>query len=60
MIELRWKVEKWEQMTEIGADILHVEKPVLQVRLMSNIEEIGLQPPIWSEWEDVPTEYIDV
>ena len=28
---------------------------VLQYRAMTNIEEIGIQPPIWSEWRDIPT-----
>ena len=59
MIELRWKIEEWEEYTDMSSHpIKHTEKPVLQYRTMTNIEEIGLQEPIWSEWTDVPEVYI--
>ena len=28
----------------------------LKVRYMENIEEIGIQPPIWSCWQDIEVE----
>jgi len=58
MIQLRFKVDKWTEYDEFSA-IHHTEKPVLQYRQMQNISEIGIQEPIWSEWQDVPTVYGD-
>lgn len=57
MFKLRW-VEKDIQvpvLKHIGITETKTIK-ILQYRQMSNIEEIGIQPPIWTEWEDVPTE----
>ena len=51
MIELRWLVRT---LPTFGESQPNVEK-VLQFRQMSNIEELGIQAPIWTEWEDVPT-----
>ena len=47
MIELRW--------LELDRPVGHIRQNVLQYRIMTNIEEIGIQPPIWSDWIDVPT-----
>lgn len=44
MIEMRW-------LTQAGTD----EKPKLQYRTVKNYLEMGLHPPIWTEWEDVQT-----
>ncbi len=56
-MELRWKVEAWTEYQD-GMSLHHVEDPVLQYRRAKNSIEIGLQEPIWSDWVDVPTEYI--
>ena len=40
MFELRW--------------LERIDRRVLQFRQMTNIEEVGIQEPIWSEWQDVP------
>lgn len=32
---------------------------VLQQRTMINVEEIGIQEPLWSEWEDVSIEKLN-
>jgi len=45
MIELRWYYNH-----------IHIA-PKLQFRTMVNFEEIGLQNPIWSEWENVPNHF---
>lgn len=53
MFELRW-IRKEEPAPEHGRNCFRMVK-VLQFRQMSNIEEVGIQQPIWTEWEDVPT-----
>jgi len=45
MIELRWYY-KSNQLSH-----------KLQFRTMINFEEIGLQDPVWSEWENVPNHF---
>ena len=58
MIELRLYKEKAGQYFD---GILHestcYKDAILQYRTMTNIQEIGLQEPIWSEWVDVPEVY---
>ena len=54
MFELRW-LKREEPAPEHGRNMFRNVK-VLQFRQRSNIEEIGIQPPIWDEWQDVPTE----
>ena len=55
MVEFRWinksgKPEQgWIKVGEPGQNLWQV----LQFREMQNPEEIGLQPPIWSEWGDI-------
>ena len=44
MIELRWLVVRYKPT-------------ILQFRQMVNVLELGIQEPIWSEWEDVPNVY---
>lgn len=56
MIELRW-LERVEKAEGLGYERMAI-RTVLQFRQMSNIEEIGIQPPIWAEWQDVPIEVI--
>ena len=60
MFELRWLSEKINVPLDkrvYGPNIAKEETVrTLQFRQMSNIEEIGVQPPIWTEWEDVPEE----
>jgi len=36
-------------------------EPVLQTRVVQNMLEVAneLQPPIWSEWQDVHIEYVE-
>ncbi len=61
MIELRYKVEQWTEMTEFGNDIQHTEKPVLQFREVIGIDNSNMEGiPIMSEWDDVTTEYVEV
>lgn len=45
MIELRWYYKR-DQLSH-----------KLQFRTMVNFEEIGIQDPIWSEWENVPNHF---
>ena len=54
MFELRW-LEITVKAKGMGYERMTIER-VLQFRQRSNVEEIGIQPPIWTEWEDVPTE----
>jgi hypothetical protein len=58
MFELRLYKEKGGQYFD-GA--LHgcagYKDAILQYRSMENIQELGIQEPIWSEWQDVPTVY---
>lgn len=51
MIELRWLVKR----EPLGKDwqASYKTSRVLQYRTMENTMEIGIQPPIWSEWRDV-------
>jgi len=60
MIELRYKVEECTEIMEFGEDITHRLRPVLQIKYMLNPEELGIQEPMWGEWQDVPTEYVEV
>ena len=62
MIEIRWLKRKTGRKIRVPDNstlayrfklVDEVER-VLQVRAMLNIEEIGIQDPIWSEWQDVP------
>ena len=56
MIELRWKVEEWEEYRDgWNASIKRQEKPVLQYRQ----EEGPKGEQWWGDWQDVPTEYIE-
>ena len=60
MFKFRYKVETWEEYQDgINTYVKRIEEPVLQVRTMVNVAGFGIQEPIWSEWEDVPTEYIE-
>lgn len=59
MIELRWCVQQWTEYPELGEPIKRQREPVLQFRQMTNIQEIGIQEPIWSDWVEVPTVYED-
>jgi hypothetical protein len=67
MIKQRWKVETWTEYTEDGNAKEHSEKPVLQykhllvdVDIHGNLSAICFRmQPKWSEWIDVPTEYIE-
>lgn len=43
MIELRWQQETRRH------------PKTLQWRVMANPDELGIQNPIWYEWENVPT-----
>lgn len=58
MTELRLFVDEWDCYAD-GMITKKVSDPVLQYRQMQNISEIGIQEPIWSEWQDVPTVYGD-
>ena len=53
MFELRWYSEEWIEYPE-GSPVHKSDEPILQYRYRINIEEVGLQPPIWSEWCNVP------
>jgi len=58
MFELRlYKEKAGEYFDGILYNCAGYKDAVLQYRIMTNIQEIGLQEPIWSEWEDVPTVY---
>ena len=57
-MELRWYIEEWVEYRDgLRTGVKHTEKPVLQFRTIENPFEIGLQSPIWSEWQEVPTVY---
>ncbi len=58
MFELRWYVETWIEYDENRTPRVKTTDPELQYRAAENPQEIGLQEPIWSEWEPVPT-YIE-
>jgi len=60
MIEHRYKVETWTEYPADGLrEIKHVEEPVLQFREITAIDDSNMQQtPVWSEWQDVPTEYV--
>jgi len=61
MIELRWKVGRWDEYPEFGHMITRYEEPVLQYKEVVSIDNSDMnQTPVWSEWTDVPTEYVDV
>ena len=55
MIELRWVIRTIYINDEFGNKVFGKQQTALQYRTMSNLPEIGLQEPIWSEWEDVET-----
>ena len=56
MIELRWKIEEWEEYTDMSSHpIKHTEKPVLQFR----VEEGPRGERWWGEWIDVPEVYVE-
>ena len=50
MFEMRYVVYP----VDVGASCNEIVTK-LQYRTMTNIMEIGIQEPIWSEWIDVPT-----
>ena len=56
MFELRWLIRPVTMKLGAPIPFPNEKEKVLQFRQMSNIEEIGIQEPIWTEWEDVPTE----
>ena len=56
MFELRWLEYKQMQFDDIGSPIGFKFKTKLQYREMINSLEIGFHEPIWSKWQDVPTE----
>ena len=54
MIEMRWL--ETETGRRMEGESLHISfKRTLQYRYATNVFELGLQHPIWSEWIDVPT-----
>ncbi len=53
MIELRW-VKLEGPSAEPGKVFFDAGFAKLQYRKVTNLEEISLQPPIWSDWQDVP------
>ena len=55
MIELRWLEYEEMQFDDVCSPIGQV-RTKLQYRQMLNPIEIEFQEPIWSEWQDVPTE----
>jgi len=56
-IELRWKVEQWEEYRDgLTTSAVHTEKPVLQFR-----QEEGPQgEKWWGEWQDIPIAHIEM
>ena len=57
MIQLRWKVEEWEEWRDgMNKPIKHQEKPVLQYRQRVSMKNNEL----WSDWQDVPSEYVEI
>lgn len=55
MIELRWHKElAGEYFDGIMKGSKVYKDKALQYRTMANPAEIGVQEPIWSEWEEVP------
>ncbi len=62
MIEYRWKVERWTEFPADGlGEIRHTEEPILQYREVTGIDNSNMEEmPVWSEWQDVPTEYVEV
>lgn len=58
MFEFRWVVAHWDKYD--GASFVPVtEEPVLQFRQMENPLELGLSEPLWTDWREVPTHFID-
>ena len=55
MIELRW-LKRSRPPGLVCRDDGLVWFLALQYRVRENVNEIGLQPAIWSEWQDVPME----
>ncbi len=53
MYELRWK-QKLGNPDKGSVMVGDRISQTLQYRVMTNIEEVGIQEPIWSEWENVP------
>lgn len=58
MFELRWKVEKWTEYPE-GFPVHKTDKPVLQYRCLVKSNTLVNPAEHWTDWVDVPTEYID-
>lgn len=55
MIELRWVYGNRNMIVESVQDGRTFEREkVLQYRVITNGEEIGLHEPIYSDWQDVP------
>jgi hypothetical protein len=54
MFELRYQIRPCSECAKSGH--AHCEMKFLQYRQRDNMQELGIQPPIWTEWEDVPTE----
>lgn len=67
MIELRFKTKQKTYKEALNPDCIGdmrtkevtQQYKVLQQRLMTNPLEIGIQPPIWTEWNDVPCVGVD-
>lgn len=59
MFELRWVVapDGPDRVSDTDTVMLYISAErfvFLEYRYRTNEEEVGIQPPIWSEWETVP------
>lgn len=54
MIEMRWLIIDTEDAAYNGFANKPAPERVLQYRQQTNMDEWGLQEPIWSDWIDVP------
>lgn len=63
MIEIRWRLVAGGEMVYTASELLTSQGPamfVLECRTMKNIQELGIQEPIWGDWVQVPIEGLDL
>jgi len=59
MFELRWVIHDYKDyQPPLKSAVLSSDSTYrrLQYRIQTNPNETGIQPPIWSDWIDVPVE----
>jgi len=59
MIQLRWKVEEWDEFTEFFTTRKRSD-PVLQYRTIDDPAAGYVHESSRTDWKDVETEYVEI